>query len=56
MYALGRETSVVILLQLTKEGAAVDYMESFSATSSSLDGVFIVRGELGILTILLGPR
>ena len=53
VYALGRETSVVILLQLTKEGAAVDYMESFSASSSSLDDVFIVRGELGILTICL---
>lgn len=47
VYALGRDTSVVFLLQLGKEGASVQSVESFSATSKSLDVVFIVRGEFG---------
>ena len=47
MYALGRDTSAVFLLQLEK-GGAVQSVESFSATSTSSDDVFIVRGELGI--------
>lgn len=48
MYALGRETSAVLLLRVETEGGPVEYMESYPAVGSSLDDVFIVRGEWGI--------